>query len=220
VATSFPGTRLAGGHFVGLPIRRAISTLDREARRGEGRAHFGLAPDLPTLVVTGGSQGARRINASVSAAAADFAAAGVQVLHVKGPNGAVDLPERPAGSPAYVVVSYVDQMELAYAAADAVVGRAGANSVTEAAVVGLPAVFVPLPIGNGEQALNARAVVDVGGAVLVDDGDFTPDWVRANLPRLLSDRERLDRMGRAAAGIMRRDADEALADLIVEAARS
>ena len=73
-------------------------------------------------------------------------------------------------------------MDLAYAAADAMVGRAGANTVTEAAAIGLPAVFVPLPIGNGEQALNARAVVDAGGGVLVDDAEFTPDWVRDARP--------------------------------------
>jgi UDP-N-acetylglucosamine--N-acetylmuramyl-(pentapeptide) pyrophosphoryl-undecaprenol N-acetylglucosamine transferase len=215
VATSFPDTRLRGAEFVGLPIRRAISTLDRAARRSEARRHFGLAEDAPTLLVTGGSQGARRINQSVSAAAADLAAAGVQVLHVKGPQGEVTLPELPTGGPAYVVVSYVEQMELAYAAADAVIGRSGANSVTEAAALGLPAVFVPLPIGNGEQALNARAVVDAGGGILVDDADFTPDWVRRTVPRLLQDPERLARMGDASTGLIRRDADDALADMIL-----
>ena len=78
-------------------------------------------------------------------------------------------------------------MDLAYAAADAMVGRAGANSVTEAAAIGLPAVFVPLPIGNGEQALNAKAVVDAGGAILVDDAAFTPEWVRDHVPGLVTD---------------------------------
>jgi UDP-N-acetylglucosamine--N-acetylmuramyl-(pentapeptide) pyrophosphoryl-undecaprenol N-acetylglucosamine transferase len=219
VATSFPDTKLRGAQFVGLPIRRSISTLDRAARRAEGRTHFGLADDVPTLLVTGGSQGARRINASVGAAAGDLAAAGIQVLHVKGPQGEVVLPELPAGAPPYVVVPYVDQMELAYAAADAAVGRSGANSVTEAAAIGLPAVFVPLPIGNGEQALNARAVVAAGGGILVDDGDFTPEWVRRQIPSLLTDRARLDRMGAAATGLIRRDADDALAELVLEVAR-
>lgn len=215
VATSFPDTKLRGARFVGLPIRRTISTLDRGARRAEGRAHFGLSLDQPTLLVTGGSQGARRINESVSAAAADFAAAGVQVLHVKGPLGEVELPERLGDQPPYIVVSYVDQMELAYAAADAMVGRAGANSVTEAAAIGLPAVFVPLPIGNGEQAVNARAVVEAGGAILVQDADFTADWVRRTLPPLLTNPARLDAMSTAASGLIRRDADDALADLIL-----
>jgi UDP-N-acetylglucosamine--N-acetylmuramyl-(pentapeptide) pyrophosphoryl-undecaprenol N-acetylglucosamine transferase len=220
VATSFPDTKLRHARFIGLPIRRRISTLDRAAHREEGRRFFGLEPDRPTLLVTGGSQGARRINESVSAAALDFAAAGVQVLHVMGPKGYVSVPEdRGPAAPPYVVVPYVDRMELAYAAADAVVGRAGANSVTEAAALGLPAVFVPLPIGNGEQALNAKAVVDAGGGILVDDGDFTPDWVRARLPGLVSDERRLAEMSKAATGLIRRDADDVLAQLIVDAAR-
>lgn len=219
VATSFPDTRLPHAVFIGLPIRRAISTLDRVEMRALARDHFGLDQEAPTLLVTGGSQGARRINESVGAAADAFADAGVQVLHVKGPKGDVPLPaDRGTGGPPYVVVPYVDRMELAYAAADAVVGRAGANSVTEAAAIGLPAVFVPLPIGNGEQALNASAVVAAGGAVLVTDADFTTEWVRRTLPALLVDQARLAEMGAAATGLIRRDADDLLADLVIGAA--
>ena len=87
VAVSFPDTRLPKAEYVGLPIRRMISMLDRDALRAEAREFFGLDPDRPTLVVTGGSQGARRLNESVSAAAEALGAAGVQVLHVVGPNG-------------------------------------------------------------------------------------------------------------------------------------
>ena len=90
----------------------------------------------------------------------------MQVLHVVGPKGEAAV-SRSEGEPPYVVLGYVDRMDLAYAAADLVVCRAGANTVTEVAAVGLPAVFVPLPIGNGEQALNARPVVDAGGGLLV-----------------------------------------------------
>ena len=218
VATSFPDTRLPHARFIGLPIRRAISTLERAELRPLAREHFGLHQDLPTLLVTGGSQGARRINESVSAAAVELAAAGVQVLHVAGPKGWVGPPARGSALAPYVVVPYVERMELAYAAADAMVGRAGANSVTEAAALGLPAVFVPLPIGNGEQAVNAAAVVRAGGAALVDDAAFTPDWARAELPSLLLDVDRLTAMSRAAAGLIRRDADELLAGMILAAA--
>jgi UDP-N-acetylglucosamine--N-acetylmuramyl-(pentapeptide) pyrophosphoryl-undecaprenol N-acetylglucosamine transferase len=213
VAVSFPDTRLPHAVFTGLPIRRMIATLDRAALREEGRAAFGLDPALPTLLVTGGSQGALRLNTSVSACAAAFAAAGIQVLHVVGPKGDVSVEQVPGAAP-YVVEHYVDRMDLAYAAADAVVCRAGSNTVTEVAGVGLPAVFVPLPIGNGEQALNARPVVDAGGGLLVADGAFTPAWVGAHLPALLTDPARLEAMSRAAAGVMPRDADERLADLI------
>jgi UDP-N-acetylglucosamine--N-acetylmuramyl-(pentapeptide) pyrophosphoryl-undecaprenol N-acetylglucosamine transferase len=220
VATSFPSSRLRHGRYIGLPIRRMISTLDRAAMRAEGRAYFGLHPELPTLLVTGGSQGARRLNASVSSARAAFAAAGVQVLHVAGPAGEADVVgSRSSGDESpYVVVPFVDRMDLAYAAADLVVCRAGANTVTEVAAVGLPAVFVPLPIGNGEQALNARPVVDAGGGLLVDDAALTPEWVAAMIPDLVGDRDRLAAMSRAASGLIPRDADEKLAAMVLEAA--
>ena len=217
VATSFPETPLRHATYLGLPIRRMISTLDRAALRAEARATFGLDPDRPTLLVTGGSQGARRINQSVSASAEALAEAGVQVLHVVGPNGEATV-EQAAGAPPYVVVPYVDRMDLAYAAADLVVCRAGANTVTEVAAVGLPAVFVPLPLGNGEQALNARPVVDAGGGLLVQDGALTPEWVRATVPALAVDAERLATMSAAASGLIPRDADEKLARMVLAAA--
>ena len=215
VCVSFPDTPLRGAEYVGLPIRRMVSQLDRAALRAEALASFGLDPDRPTLVVTGGSQGARRLNQSVSAAARAFADAGVQVLHVVGPKGeatpeATDVP--------YVVVPYVDRMDLALAAADLMICRGGANSVTEAAATGVPAIFVPLPIGNGEQALNAQPVVDAGGALLVADADLTPAWVAEHVPALAVDTERLAAMSRAAAGLIPKDADEILAAIVLEEA--
>lgn len=218
VATSFPATRLPHATFTGLPIRRSISSLDRAATRAEACREFGLDPALPTLLVTGGSQGAARVNETMGAAAPALAAAGVQVLHVCGPAGSVSLaPDRGAEAPPYVVVPFVDSMELAYAVADATVCRAGANSVTEAAVLGLPAVLVPLPIGNGEQRLNAAAVVEAGGALLVGNDDFTPTWASDVLPPLLTDPARLARMSAAAQGLVPRDADEVLARMVLDA---
>ncbi len=218
VATSFPGTELRHGVYVGLPVRRMISTLDRGDLREIARAHFGLDDDRPTLLVTGGSQGARRLNESVSGAAAAFAGAGVQVLHVVGPAGEVSVVTLPGGPP-YVVEQFVERMDLAYAAADAVLCRAGANTVTEVSGVGLPAIYVPLPIGNGEQALNARPVIDAGGGLLVADAALTPEWVRDNVPALLTNPMRLLGMSRAAADVIPLDADEKLVDMIFEAAR-
>ncbi len=218
VATSFPDTDLPHARYIGLPIRRMISTLDRAALRDEARASFGLDADRPTLLVTGGSQGARRLNQSVAAAAPAFAAAGVQVLHIIGPKGEAS-PETTPGGPPYVLVAFVDRMDLAYAAADAVVCRAGSNTVTEVSGVGLPAIFVPLPIGNGEQALNARPVVDAGGGLLVADAALTPEWVVSTVPDLLTDPERLAAMSAAAADLIPLDADEKLADMILGARR-
>jgi UDP-N-acetylglucosamine--N-acetylmuramyl-(pentapeptide) pyrophosphoryl-undecaprenol N-acetylglucosamine transferase len=218
VATSFPATPLRHASYIGLPIRRMISTLDRAALRTQARLGLGLDADRPTLLVTGGSQGARRLNQAVSGAAACLAEAGVQVLHVAGPTGEVSVGTL-AGAPPYVVVPYVDRMDLAYAAADLVLCRAGANSVTEVAAVGLPAVFVPLPIGNGEQELNARPVVDAGGGLLVQDVELTPEWVCGTVPDLIGDPARLAAMSSAAAGLIPRDADERLARMVLSAVR-
>jgi UDP-N-acetylglucosamine--N-acetylmuramyl-(pentapeptide) pyrophosphoryl-undecaprenol N-acetylglucosamine transferase len=218
VATTFPGTPIRGGRQLGLPIRRSIATLDRAATRAAGRAAFGLDADRPTLLVTGGSQGARRLNDAASGAATHLRAHGVQVLHATGPANTVTVTD-PGASPPYVAVPYLDRMDLAYAAADLALCRAGANTVVELTAVGLPAAYVPLPIGNGEQALIARPVVEAGGGLMVDDAACTADWVEASLTPLLTDPARLATMGAAAAGSGRRDADERLVDLVLEAVR-
>jgi UDP-N-acetylglucosamine--N-acetylmuramyl-(pentapeptide) pyrophosphoryl-undecaprenol N-acetylglucosamine transferase len=219
VATSYPDVKLRHATRVGLPLGRAIATLDRDATRAEARAFFGLAPDLPTLLISGGSQGARRLNETIAGAADAVFDAGVQVLHAVGPRN-VNVFEAPHrdGGPAYVALPYVDRMDLAYAAADFMLARAGANTCAELAAVGLPACYVPLPIGNGEQRLNALPTVRAGGGLRVDDADLTPEWLAANVLPLLGDAERLGEMAAAAAAHGRRDADEALAAMVYQAA--
>ncbi len=217
VATSFPDTPLPHAVYTGLPIRSLVSNLDRAAARTGARATLGLDADRPTLLVTGGSQGARRINQAVSGASRALLDAGVQVLHHAGRVEEARV-ERRAGDPPYEVLSYIERMDLAYAAADLVICRAGANTVTEVACVGLPAVFVPLPHGNGEQERNARPVVEAGGGLLVADGDLTEQWVRDTVPGLLRDTDGLAAMSAAAADLVPRDADVRLARMVLGAA--
>ncbi|MGI8536697.1 MAG: undecaprenyldiphospho-muramoylpentapeptide beta-N-acetylglucosaminyltransferase [Mycobacteriales bacterium] len=221
VAAAVDGSGLRGATVLGLPLRTALARLDRPAVRAEARAAFGLGAG-PVLLVTGGSQGARRVNATVTGAASELAAAGVQVLHVAGPKQADDVRSAlgPGAPPTHHVLPYVDRMELAYAAADLAVCRAGAMTCAELAAVGLPAVYVPLPIGNGEQALNAAPVVRAGGGLHVDDADFDPAYLRETVLPLLADPARLAAMGAAASALGHRDADEALADLVLQAARA
>jgi UDP-N-acetylglucosamine--N-acetylmuramyl-(pentapeptide) pyrophosphoryl-undecaprenol N-acetylglucosamine transferase len=219
VATTFPGTRLPHAVRTGLPLRREITTLDRAGARARARAALGLEPERPTLLVVGGSLGAARLNTVLPQVATDLAGAGIQVLHAAGAGKAFASPARPDGPP-YVVTAYLDRIDQAYAAADLVLARAGAGTVSELTAVGLPGVYVPLPVGNGEQRLNATPVVTAGGGLLVEDTALTPERVRACVLPLLADPDRLTAMGAAAASFGRPDADERLADLTEKAAGS
>ena len=216
VATTFASTKLPHATAIGMPLRREITQLDRVAARGEGLAHFGLDPLWPTVLVTGGSLGAQRLNTAFEARVDALRASGVQVLHLTGAGKEFEVATGGPGAP-YVVAPYADRMDLAYAAADLVVARAGANTVCELTAVGLPAVYVPLPIGNGEQRFNAADVVAAGGGLLVEDAALTPAWIDSTLVPLVSDRERLDAMAAASAATGERGADELLADMVVAA---
>jgi UDP-N-acetylglucosamine--N-acetylmuramyl-(pentapeptide) pyrophosphoryl-undecaprenol N-acetylglucosamine transferase len=216
VAITFPGTPLRGGQVLGLPLRRQITTLDRLSQRETARVALGLHPHATTLFVTGGSLGAQRLNETFGASAQHLLAAGIQVLHTAGAGKTVPFAgEQPRG---YVVTEYLDRMDLAYAAADAVVCRAGAGNVSEVTALGLPAAYVPLPIGNGEQKFNAEPVVTAGGGLLVDNADCLPDWVVSTLIPLLTDPPRLATMGKIASEFGIRDGDERLATMVEEAA--
>ncbi|MFI2363447.1 undecaprenyldiphospho-muramoylpentapeptide beta-N-acetylglucosaminyltransferase [Promicromonospora sp. NPDC019610] len=228
VGLTFAGTPLRGGVLTGLPLRQAIAGLvqEREADaagvRARAAAELGLDPALPTLVVTGGSLGALSLNRAVSGAAAQILAAGAQVLHLTGKGKSDEVRETVAGVDAarYQVREYLEQMEHAYAVADLVVCRSGAGSVAELAALGIPAVYVPLPIGNGEQRLNAAPLVEAGGGLLVDDADVTPAWVAQNVPTLLADRERLGVMAKAAGSAGTSDGAARVVDLVEQAVRS
>jgi UDP-N-acetylglucosamine--N-acetylmuramyl-(pentapeptide) pyrophosphoryl-undecaprenol N-acetylglucosamine transferase len=222
VAVSTPATRLPHASLTGIPLRPALLDLDRAASRPAARRGFGLDPDRPTLLVFGGSQGARRINEAVAGAAQALVDAGLQVLHATGAAGVeavrAALPSTLDGSAApYLVVPYLDDMPAAYAAADLALCRSGALSCAELAAVGLPAIYVPLPIGNGEQRLNAEAVVAAGGALLVSDEDLDAEVVTRLAVRLLGDAPSLAKMAEAAQSGGHREAAAALVAMIGEA---
>jgi UDP-N-acetylglucosamine--N-acetylmuramyl-(pentapeptide) pyrophosphoryl-undecaprenol N-acetylglucosamine transferase len=219
VGVTMPGTRLPKAEHVGMPLRRALTSLDRPGLRKEAREVFGLDADRPTLLVVGGSQGAASLNRAVTGAADALTGAGVQVLLARGPkNTDVAVPDRPAGRAPFVVVDYLERMDLAYSAADLVLCRSGAVTVAELSAVGLPAAFVPLPIGNGEQRRNALPVVEAGGGLLVEDAELTPAWISAHLVPLLTDPAALAGYARHAAAAGVPDADDRLATMVFEAA--
>ncbi|BBY37554.1 UDP-N-acetylglucosamine--N-acetylmuramyl-(pentapeptide) pyrophosphoryl-undecaprenol N-acetylglucosamine transferase [Mycobacterium mantenii] len=210
---------LPRAEVVGVPVREAITSLDRAALRDEARRYFGFADDARVLLVFGGSQGAASLNRAVSGAAAELAAAGVAVLHAHGPKNALDLRESRPGDPPYVAVPYLDRMDLAYSAADLVICRSGAMTVAEVSAVGLPAIYVPLPIGNGEQRLNALPVVNAGGGMIVADADLTPELVAREVAALLGDPPRLAAMTTAAAQVGHPDAARQVAQAALDIAR-
>ena len=214
VGLSYRSTTLRG-ELVGMPLRPEITGLDRAALRDEAIAELGLDPERPTLLVTGGSQGARSINRTVVASADAIVDAGWQILHL---SGGRQTDFEPASGPHYVAIEYLDRMHLALAAADLVVCRAGSLTVSELMAVGLPAIYVPLPYGNGEQGLNAADQVSAGGAMLVADGEFTAEWVRTRLVPLLRDADRLAEMASASAGAGASDGSDRMCDLIERAA--
>ena len=163
VYTSFPETPLPHATCIGLPLRRGITELDRAGGGAPARAVVrARAPTCPALLVSGGSQGAaehQHARCSAPGTAAGGRASrcctcsGPKNLTERRPSRTVD----PDTGAVYAPVAYVEQMEQAYAAADLMLGRCGASTVLETAAVGLPAVFVPYPHGNGEQAPQRRA---------------------------------------------------------------
>ena len=238
VALTFASTRLKASkgctEVTGLPLRPAIATLvaqratDEGTRqaRVEGAQALGLDPDLPTLLVTGGSLGAQHLNEVLSESLHSLPT-GLQVLHLTGKDkdapvraaleaavasgAAQDLAER------YHVLDYLTTMEQAYACADGVLCRSGAGTVAEITALGLPALYVPLPIGNGEQRLNAADVLASGGGRMVLDAELKPSDI-LDFAMLISDPERQAAMARAAASTGVQDAAARLAALIRQCA--
>ncbi len=214
VAVTFKDTPLPGAIHTGLPLRYAITDLAARLSdpvagpdiRRISRATWGWPDDAPTLLVTGGSTGAASLNAAVAEAVETLVGHGIHVLHITG-RGKSDGAERARGNlPAlmrdqYVVREYVHDMDAAFAAADAVVCRAGAGMVCEVTALGIPAVYVPLPHGNGEQALNAREAVDAGAATVLDDADLTATSLELRAEPLVLDRKVQEHARIAAAGV-------------------
>lgn len=197
---AFRSAQLRHTEFVGMPLRKEIVALATKKDAAASRRHFGLKPDQLTVLVTGGSLGAKSINETIDSSRPLLKAAGIQLLHIVG--GGSDFEE--LSEPEFRRIRYVDQMEIAIAAADFAISRAGAATVSEFSAVGLPAVYIPYPVGNGEQNWNLADVVSAGGGVSISDSEFTTEYVRSELIPLLSDTKKLAAMSAAAseAGVL------------------
>ncbi len=230
-AVAFPGTHLRHPVLTGAPVRDDLVGVHRSLdRAATARIALGLPADRRTVAVFGGSLGARRLNDATLALARLYARrGGLTLYHVCGPRNfeeveaaRVELPAEGADGAGlcYRLVPFEEDMASLYGAADVVVCRAGALSVAELALVGMPAVLVPLPGAPGDhQSANAAALVDAGAAVMLKDEDCTGDRLAAVLNELLASPAHLAQMGEAAAALGRPDAADAVASLVQAHAR-
>lgn len=219
VATTFEESELRGAVLTGMPMSRSIT--DPTVTAQEARTGFGLDEDRLTLLVSGGSQGAVRINEAVLGARDRILAEGIQILHVLGPRNFDDdsvIHTHESGA-RYVPVAYVSDMAHAYAAADLMVARAGAGTVMETAVSGLPVVFIPLPWGNGEQARNAAGLVASGAGIMLEESNLTADTLVEAVVPTITDPARLSRMSETARDRYPADAAQTLAAAVLGAIR-
>ena len=180
------GKRVKAGKFrnaevVGLPLKPAISAAldsakhDWPAARGAAKAKLGINSDKPLLLIMGGSQGSAAINSIVASSLSNLLIDFEVVHSVGGKN------ELPAARTGYQPVSYIEDMATAYLAADLIIARSGAITCAEVNALGKYAIFIPLAIGNGEQARNADFLVEQGRAVTVSQSDFSTQWLNENI---------------------------------------
>jgi UDP-N-acetylglucosamine--N-acetylmuramyl-(pentapeptide) pyrophosphoryl-undecaprenol N-acetylglucosamine transferase len=241
-AVAFGDTALPRTAVTGVPVRRQITAVQRDgAARFAARHELGLPAHRAVVAVFGGSLGARRINEAAAALSERWRDREDLVLyHVTGrrdfdrfaapadataghrsdgPAGAGG-PDPFAGRLVHRVVAFEDRMDLVYGAADVCLCRAGAMTVAELAVAGVPAVLVPLPGAPGDhQTANARALVAAGAAELVPDGECDADRLEAVLDTLLADPARLEAMGSRARALGHPDAADRVAEVVDAHAR-
>ncbi|MHB1544183.1 MAG: undecaprenyldiphospho-muramoylpentapeptide beta-N-acetylglucosaminyltransferase [Gammaproteobacteria bacterium] len=206
--SAFPGAFPSGTRVVesGLPVRSEIRALEVP------RVRFADRTEPRRLLILGGSQGARRLNEVVPRALTSWSAP-LSVIHQTGLGQVEETREAYRASPVEVrVTAFLDDIAEAYAWADLVVARAGASTVAELAVAGLPSILVPYPHAvDDHQTHNARYLVERGAARLIPDAELDPKTLLRNLHGLLQDRQTLLRMAESARGAAHPDAAEVIA---------
>jgi UDP-N-acetylglucosamine--N-acetylmuramyl-(pentapeptide) pyrophosphoryl-undecaprenol N-acetylglucosamine transferase len=219
-AAYFPARKTV---VTGLPIRAGLLDLPDKA---EARSSLGLSPELFTVLVLGGSQGAVRLNQAVGDAIPELRQMPVQVLHQSGERNfeEADRLRESAGWDRYRVRAFFDDMRYAYASADLVVCRSGASTLAEIAAAGLPSILVPYPHAHADHQLhNAEYVVRGGGALLVRDSDLDANGLVDHIGRLISSPDELRKMSDASRRLGRphaaRDIVAVAAEIIEEKGR-
>lgn len=230
---------------VGLPLRTVIAKRaealrkNREEAKRQAAIELGLDPDIPIIAITGGSLGAVNVNTAVANACRELLAC-AQIVHLTGKGKSASVravvstlageqalsslgtseDSAHTGAGGYHIAEYWENMDAVMAAADLVLCRSGAGTVAELTALGVPAVYVPLAIGNGEQVFNAQPVVNAGGGMIVHDDDFTAGWIKEHVVPLITDKTKLSEMSAVAWEYGRRDAAERMARIILDLAQA
>ncbi len=218
LAISYPidRGRLSRAALTGLPLRDDVSRLVQQASRNWSSARelakarvaeqYDLRIDQPLVFIFGGSQGSQAINRTIESARTAGVFGELSVVHGVGRNNPL-----PSADHSYRPLAYVEGMADLYLAADLVIARSGAVTCAEFAALGRYALFIPLPIGNGEQALNAQSLIAQGRASILNQSQFTPEWLSKNLGDLL-ERSAVAEVEGDAAGLASVDKILALID--------
>ncbi|HEX4732084.1 MAG TPA: UDP-N-acetylglucosamine--N-acetylmuramyl-(pentapeptide) pyrophosphoryl-undecaprenol N-acetylglucosamine transferase [Solirubrobacterales bacterium] len=219
VCLAFPIEGRAGGRYLvtGRPVPEAVLAADR----GAARFRFEISADAKTLLVVGGSQGAKSVNFAAIEAFAEREGRDFRVLHLAGTRDYAALRERLDAAPhaeGYELISYEPNLGDVLAASDLVLGRSG-GSIFEFTAAGRPAVLVPYPFATADhQRANARWMAAAGAATIVEDDALDPAALLAEVGGILGDPVRLERMAAAARGLAKPDAARVIADQVLEAA--
>ena len=207
----FPADKIV---LTGNPIRKDL--LDNSFDRAEARARFGLAPEPRTILVVGGSLGALTINLSMAEGIRRLTDTGCQVIWQTGKAFHPRALEAAKGLKGVVVAPFISDMAAAYAAADLVVSRAGAGSISELEALAKPVILVPSPnVAEDHQTKNARALESRGAAILIPDAEASARLVSEMLS-LCSDCGRLAEMSRNISALALTESDEKIVDEIVK----
>lgn len=209
----FPADRIL---LTGNPIR--AEAVQIEGKREEAVGFFGLDPGKKTLLITGGSLGARTLNSAIRAGLAQFGAQQIQLIWQCGNYYYESLKE--LSCEGVRIYPFIHRMDLAYAAADVIVSRAGAGTIAELCVVGKPVVLVPSPnVAEDHQTKNARALADKQAALLVPDADAASELV-PTIVGLMVDGTRQNELSVHIARLALSDADEVIAGEVLKLAEN
>ncbi len=203
----------------GQPVRPWLLGADR----AEAAGHLGLSADRPTLLVMGGSQGARSINRAAAAAAAELTrSTDLQALHLTGHRDYETVRETLAASGVpperWKAVPFLAEMQYALAIADLAVTRAGANGLAELAAAGVPMLMVPYPYAGGHQLYNAQPIADAGAGIIIEDAQLSAERLVGEVRALLADQAALKEMSAAARRWAKPDAARRVAELVAQVA--